>query len=82
MGNMCKAEGSGSAYNKDSQEALATLLPRHHCGAVLCCDWLSSNTIVTGGDDGTVAVTDLMPPASDTATSTRVYKGHSRAINR
>jgi WD40 repeat protein len=59
----------------------ATLLPRHHHGAVLSCAFLDGNRIVTGGEDKCLAVTTLRPTPTTPAKSVDVFKSHERGIN-
>lgn len=89
MGQQCSTSNgsSASAYrggggeSGDSDLPTATLLPRHHHGAVLSCSFLSPSAIVTGGDDKSLAITHLRPTPASPAEPIKVLKSHEGAVN-
>ena len=56
MGQKCSSTSPDSVLPNFLDSAIndATLLPRQHHGAVLSCDFIDAETIVTGADDKTM----------------------------
>jgi WD40 repeat protein len=85
MGNLlgCKAAGEGERGHDGARGPGGlggVLLPREHHGAVQCCGFWGRGAVVTGGDDGLVAMTELRRSHADPAKAIRVFRGHKKAV--